>query len=71
MNNFPKGSVHGLSQNYQICFFHLFRENTPKNVFGNVLDRKLAFLDYKNMDLKKSQNWHFSKGVSPWFWPKF
>ena len=38
-----------------------------EKVFGNVLDRKLAFLDYKNMDLKKSQNWHFSKGVSPWF----
>ena len=41
-----------------------------KKVFGNVLDRKLAFLDYKNMDLKKSQNWQFSKVVSPWFWPK-
>ena len=53
MNNFPNGSVHGFSQNYQICLFLLFRENTPKNVFGNVLDRKLAFLDYKNMDLKK------------------
>ena len=24
-----------------------------KKVFGNVLDRKLPFLDYKNMDLKK------------------
>ena len=41
-----------------------------KNVFGNVLDRKLAFLDYRNMDLKKLENWHFSKGVSPWFWSK-
>ena len=41
-----------------------------KKVFGNVLDRKLAFLDYKNMDLKKLQNWQFSKGVSSWFWPK-
>ena len=50
MDNFPKGLVHGFTQNYEISLFHLFRENTPKNVFGNILDRKLAFLDYKNMD---------------------
>ena len=53
-------------------FFYLLflRKIRNKKVFVNVLDRKLAFLDYKNMDLKKSQNWHFSKGVSPWFRPK-
>ena len=38
-----------------------------QKVFCNVLDRKLAFLDYKNNDLKTSQNWHFFKGVSPRF----
>ena len=38
--------------------------------FCNILDRKLAFLDYKNNDLKKSKNLHFSKGVGPWFWRK-
>ena len=70
MDNFPKESVHRFSQNYEICLFYLFRQNTQKNVFGNVLDRKLAFLEYKNMDLKKLENWHFSKGVSPWFRPK-
>ena len=32
--------------------------------FCNFLDKKLAFLDYKNNDLKKSKNLHFSKGVS-------
>ena len=41
-----------------------------KKVIGNVLYRKLAFLDYKNNYLKKSKNLHFFKGVSPWFWPK-
>ena len=41
-----------------------------KKVIGNVLYRKLAFLDYKNNDLKKSKNLHFSSRVSPWFWPK-
>ena len=37
--------------------------------FCGVLDKKtkLAFLDPKNTDLKKCQNLHFSKGVSPWF----
>ena len=52
-----------------LLFFFLGKIR-QKKVFGKVLDRKLAFLDYKNMDLKKSQNWQFSKGVSPWFWQK-
>ena len=30
--------------------------------FDDVLDRELAFLDNKNIDLKKSQNLQFSKG---------
>ena len=46
--------MHGFGQNYEISNFFLFRKNTPKNVFGNVLDRKPAFLDYKNMDEKKN-----------------
>ena len=36
-------------------------------VFGDFLERKLAVLDHKNADLKKSEILHFSKGVSPWF----
>ena len=38
--------------------------------FCNFLDRNLAFLEYKNNDLKKSEKLHFSKKVSPWFSPK-
>ena len=38
--------------------------------FDDVLDRELAFLDNKNIDLKKSQNLHFSKGGSLRFWSK-
>ena len=36
-------------------FFYFFFLDKIRQirVFGNVLDRKLAFLDYKNMDLKK------------------
>ena len=36
-----------------------------ENVFYDILERKNSFLGYKNMMLKKSNNWHFSKGVNP------
>ena len=39
-----------------------------ENVFSDILERKNAFLGYKNKKFKKSKNWHFSKGVNPWFW---
>ena len=41
-----------------------------ENVFHDILERKNAFLGYKNKYFKKSKNWHFSKGVDPWFWSK-
>ena len=41
-----------------------------ENVFYNILERKNAFLAYKNKKFKKSKNWHFSKGGKPWFWLK-
>lgn len=37
------------------------------NVFGEVTERKEAFLDYKKLDLEKPPNLHFSQGTSPWF----
>ena len=39
-----------------------------KNVFYDILERRNAFLGYKNKKFKKLKNWHFSKGVNPWFW---
>ena len=39
-----------------------------ENVFYDILERKNAFLGYKNKKFKNSKNWHFSKGVNPWFW---
>ena len=39
-------------------------------VFCDMVERKNAFPGYKNTKLKKSKNWHFSKGVHPWFWSK-
>ena len=41
-----------------------------ENVFYKIRERKNAFLGYKNKKLEKSKNWHFSKGVNPWFWSK-
>ena len=41
-----------------------------ENVFDDILEQKNCFLCYKNKKFKKSKNWHFSKGVNPWFWSK-
>ena len=41
-----------------------------ENVFYDILEPKNAFLGYKKKKLKKWKNWHFSKGVKPWFWSK-
>ena len=41
-----------------------------ENVFYDILERKNAFLSYKNKKFKKSKNWHFSLGVKQWFWSK-
>ena len=53
-------------------FFQLlFLSNIgQENVFYDILERKDAFLRYKNNKFKKLNNWDFSKGVKPWFWSK-
>ena len=40
------------------------------NVFYDILERRNAFLGYKNKKFKKTKNWYFSKGINPWFWSK-
>ena len=39
-------------------------------MFYDILERKNAFLRYKNKESKKSKNWNFSKGVKPCFWSR-
>ena len=53
-------------------FYHLFflPNIGQENFFYEILKRKNAVLSYKNKKLKTSKNWHFSKGVNPWFWSK-
>ena len=57
-----KGLVHGFGQKFPFLFSVFFYINRPTKVFHDVLDRKLAFFDVQNIDLKKGQNLHFSKG---------
>ena len=53
-------------------FFQLFFLGNlhQQNVFYDILERKNSFLRYQNKKSKKIENWHFSKGVKPWFWSK-
>ena len=39
-------------------------------MFRDAVNSNLAFQDYENIHLKKSQNLHSFKGVSPWFGSK-
>ena len=53
-------------------FFQLFFLGIidQENIFYDILKRKNASLGYKKKKFKKLKNWHFSKGVNPWFWSK-
>ena len=49
-------------------FRHFFLGNIlQENVFSDILKPKNTSLGYKNAKFKKSKNWHYSKGVNPWF----
>ena len=41
-----------------------------ENVFYDILERKNAFLGYKNSEFKKWKNCDFFNGANPWFWSK-
>ena len=52
-------------------FQHIFSGNRgQKNIFYDILERKIAFRGYKNKTFKKSKKWLFYKGVNPCFWSK-
>ena len=61
--HFPKGLTHCFGPKMAI-FPSLFLGNIGyENAFYDILEGKNAFLGYKNKKLKKSENWHFSKGT--------
>ena len=59
------------SKNGHFSNFFFLGNIGQENVFYDILGRKNAFLSYKNKKFKKSNNWHFSKGVNPSFWCKY
>ena len=58
------------SKNGHFSTFFFFGNIGKENVFSDILEGKNAFLGYKNKKFKQWKNWHFSKGVNPWFWSK-
>ena len=58
------------SKNGHVFDFFFFGNICQENVFYDILAQKNAFLGYKKKKFKKSKNWHFSKGVNPWFGSK-
>ena len=52
---FPNGLVHGFGTNYEFLRLFFLGQIGYEKVFRTVLDRKPAFLDYKNIHLKKSK----------------
>ena len=58
------------SKNGDFSNFFFLGNIGQENVFYEILEQKNAFLAYKNKKFKMSKNWHFSKGVNPWFWSR-
>ena len=54
----------------KLKFFHVLSLSKidREKLFADVLDKKETIKDYKKDCLRKTQNWNFSKGVSPSFW---
>ena len=58
------------SKNGHFSNFFFLGNIGQENVFYDILEGKIACLSYKNKKFKKSKNWHFCKGVNPWFLAK-
>ena len=65
---FSKGLTHSFGPKMALFPTFFLGNIGQENVFYETLERKNSFLCYKNKKFKKSKNWHFSKGVNPWFW---
>ena len=60
--------THGFGPNWPFFQLSFLANIGQENVFYDILERKNAFLGYKDTKLKESKNCHFSKGVNPRFW---
>ena len=69
--DFSKGVNQRFWSKYGLFSNFFFLGNIGQgNVFYAILQRKNAFLGYKNNKFKKSKNWDFSEGVNSRFWSK-
>ena len=65
-----RGYLMVLVQKWPFFQSFFFRQNSPGKCLLRYSSTKKAFLGYRNKKFKKLKNWHFSKGVKPWFWSK-
>ena len=59
---FCKGVKHSSVKNLKFVYFLSLGTFGLEKLFGCFLDRKIVFLDHKDLDINKSQNLHFFKG---------
>ena len=59
-----------LVQKWPFFQFYFLGNIGQENVVYDILERKKAFLGYKNKKYKRSKSWHFSKGLAFGFGPK-
>ena len=67
---FPKGLTHGFGRKMAMLSSFFFSQYRPQKCRFDILERRDAFLGYKNKKFKKWKNWYFSKGVNQWFLSK-
>ena len=59
---FPKELTHGFGPKMAIFSTFYWGNIGQENVYYDILERKNAFLGFKNKKFKKSKSWHFAKG---------
>ena len=67
---FAEGLVHDFGQIFKIFPFFFHAKDSSEKIFGDVLDRKQAFLGSKNISFFPVANWMFPKGLVHQFWSK-
>ena len=68
--HFSKALTHGFNPKMVIFSPFFFRQDRPGKGLLRYSRTKNPLLSYKTKKFKKSKNWHYSKGVNPWFWSK-
>ena len=64
------GLVYSFGQKCEISSSFLFKQSRPKKSVCDVLERKLALLDHKNIEFRIFATFAFFQKVIPWFWLK-